>query len=245
MTMILMNFSGVYESQEFWKAEQDALFLDLKAVSGTNGYCSGEAAMAIRDAIHDLPAESVHFLDSGNYHYLSLFWMEKIREPYDLVVFDHHTDMQPSAWGDELISCGAWIRHALLHDRNLKDVWIAGSQQDAFLEAVSQPDLLPHADRIRLAAPGNLIAAMRGAADRPVYLSVDKDVLSKADLDTNWDQGELEAEELLHTLEGICREKTVIGADVCGEPDHQAGAGKILQSDRVNRSVFSCISRFL
>ena len=31
----------------------------------------------------------------------------------------------------------------------------------------------------------------------PVYLSVDKDILSKEELDTNWDQGNVRVDELL------------------------------------------------
>ena len=46
--------------------------------------------------------EGIHFLDSGNYHYVSKIWMEKIEEEFELLVLDHHTDMQPPMFGDIL-----------------------------------------------------------------------------------------------------------------------------------------------
>jgi len=54
----------------------------------------------------------------------------------------------------------------------------------------------------------------------PVYLSVDKDILSKEELDTNWDQGNVASNQVLHFIDAYMQQtpdKTLIGVDVCGE----------------------------
>ena len=86
--------------------------MDFTGLKGVNGYCDEEAGREIRERIEDLSPMEVHFIDSGNFHYISKFWTDKIREDFVLVLFDHHTDMQPSRFG-ELLSCGSWVKDAL------------------------------------------------------------------------------------------------------------------------------------
>ena len=38
-----------------------------------------------------------------------LLWMEKITEPFSLVLFDRHPDTQRPSFGD-ITSCGGWVR---------------------------------------------------------------------------------------------------------------------------------------
>ena len=65
-----------------------------------NCYCTPEAEAEMKTRIKDLEFSGIHFLDSGNYHYLSKFWIEKIEKPFSPLVFDHHTDMQEASfWG--------------------------------------------------------------------------------------------------------------------------------------------------
>lgn len=242
--IIQMNFSGVYRRQKFFEQNIE---IDLTKVSGTNGYCSDEAAEEIRRRIADHPAEGIHLLDSGNYHYATLFWLEKIREPYDLLVFDHHTDMQPSAWGDELLSCGAWIRTALLMARGadgktpLRHVWLAGPEEEAFAEAAGQPDLSAFTERIHRISKDDIERLIAEGTDRPLYISIDKDILSKEELDTNWDQGDWSLEELVSSLKKVCAGKRVIGIDICGEPDAQAHDAEIAGSQSVNEALLSAV----
>ncbi|HIX36291.1 MAG TPA: arginase, partial [Candidatus Blautia pullistercoris] len=93
MRPIIMDFSGIYREEDFWEG-QEPVWLDFQELQGVNGYCAPEAETAIKGKIRDLPVRGIHFLDSGNYHYLSKFWLEKLREPFSLLVFDNHTDMQ-------------------------------------------------------------------------------------------------------------------------------------------------------
>jgi hypothetical protein len=58
--------------------------LDSTHFSGTDGYCDSEGVETIRSLIAPFSASGVHFIDSGNYHYVSRFWAEKIHQPFSL-----------------------------------------------------------------------------------------------------------------------------------------------------------------
>lgn len=227
--IIDMDFSGVYKRRE----RQAEKTVELADLPGTNAYCSDEARDAIREKLAGLPAEGIHFLDSGNYHYASLFWLKKIQRPYQLIVFDHHSDMQPSAWGDELLSCGSWIRTALLQDENLKAVWIAGTHEEAYMEEMREKiRLLTEAE---LSDPGSAFTGLDTSL--PVYLSIDKDILSEEEVDTNWDQGSLRTEVLLECLQYLIKNYSLIGIDICGEPDPHAPDAEIKKSEKIDRKI--------
>ncbi len=123
-----MNFSGVYEMQglktalekkvdsvvaeaENMAAKPVITQLDFQDIPGTNCYCDSLAEEEIGKRIIPFGPEGLHFLDSGNYHYLTKLWLELVKEPFELLVFDHHTDMQHPAFGG-ILSCGGWIREA-------------------------------------------------------------------------------------------------------------------------------------
>ena len=106
MKPIIMDFSGIYREENFLK-EEEALWLDFRKLQGVNCYCTQEAEDEIKEKIYSLPFQGIHFLDSGNYHYLTKFWLEKIQKPFSLLVFDNHTDMQEAAFFG-LLSCGSW-----------------------------------------------------------------------------------------------------------------------------------------
>ena len=52
-----------------------------------------------------------------------------------------------------------------------------------------------------------------------IYLSIDKDVLAKKFVKTNWDQGEMTLPQLEDILRDLCTNHKVIGMDLCGAPD--------------------------
>ncbi len=57
------------------------------------------------------------------------------------------------------------------------------------------------------------------AFDLPVFISVDKDVLSRDELRVNWDQGSMSADTLVKAIEYIAKDCRITGVDLCGEPD--------------------------
>jgi hypothetical protein len=50
-----------------------------------------------------------------------------------------------------------------------------------------------------------------------IYISIDKDVLNRAEALTNWDQGIMDITTLTAYLEAILKTKQVEGVDICGE----------------------------
>ena len=105
MQVIKCNYSGIYALEGFL----DGTVLDFSKLEGTDCFCSPEAAGAIRCALAPYGPGGIHWIDSGDYHYTSLFIQELIREPYTLILIDNHPDDQPSAFGPGLISCGGWV----------------------------------------------------------------------------------------------------------------------------------------
>ena len=88
-----------------------------------------DAQEEIRKRIQEYSYEGIHFLDSGNYHYLSKFWLEKVQQPFSLILFDHHTDMQPSAFFG-LLSCGSWVKEVLETNPYVKEVCVVGPPKE-------------------------------------------------------------------------------------------------------------------
>ena len=107
---IIMNISGVFDD-ESWTPE-GATVMDFRSLEGCNCYCTEEAASTFRKAMDPLPLHGVHWIDTGDYHYLSKLWMEKIAEPFSLALFDNHPDDQEDAFGSGLLSCGSWVAKA-------------------------------------------------------------------------------------------------------------------------------------
>lgn len=215
---VIMNFSGIYEEETFYK-DREVCWIDCRDMSGVNGYCSDDAQEEIRKRIWDYDYRGIHFLDSGNYHYLSKFWLEKIEEPYSLVVFDHHTDMQESAFFG-MLSCGSWIKEVLEEHPYIKEVCVVGPPKAAIEQC--EPNL---ASRVVFLTQEELKAGtlekwhefLENGKELPSYLSIDKDVLCLEDARTNWDQGDMKLEEMEKMIKQVFQKRNVLGADICGE----------------------------
>ena len=114
----IMQLSALY-AEECW-FPKGARVIDLQSLEGTNCYCSPAAAQAIRKSIEGLGPGGLHWIDTGDYHYISLFWMEQIREPFCLALFDNHPDDQDGAFDSGTLSCGNWVKTARESLRSLE-----------------------------------------------------------------------------------------------------------------------------
>lgn len=148
----VFDFSHQYD----YLREQADYYSDCSLISGTNAYCSDEAAEQLREEVNKalvieknnpkapldadgsrekletMPA-GIHFIDSGNYHYMSLFFLERIPTDFTLLLIDNHTDMNENAFGD-ILSCGNWVRKALETLPHLKKVVMLGVKPQYFQE---------------------------------------------------------------------------------------------------------------
>lgn len=136
---IIMNISGVYDD-ECWSIP-GATTLDFRNLDGCNCYCCPEAASAFRSALAALPLQGIHWIDTGDYHYLSKLWMEKVDEPFALVLFDNHPDDQPDAFGSGMLSCGGWVAEAARDIPALKAKVLNGTAVPAGLPVYLSIDL--------------------------------------------------------------------------------------------------------
>ena len=153
----------------------------------------------LRQKLEEFDADGIHFIDSGNYHYMSRIWLEKLNTPFRLVVFDNHTDMQPPTFGG-LLSCGGWVAASLEELPLLKEVLLVGPDQEAFDQ--TEPVLREKVRFLSREKLGEMTLEEKVSffeeltAELPTYLSVDKDVLCPEEASTTWSQGEMTLEEL-------------------------------------------------
>jgi arginase family enzyme len=200
--------------------------------------CSMAALRALGKELSAVPP--MVFLGSGDYHHVSYLLIERLRlleKPIQVVVFDNHPDNMRYPFG---IHCGSWVAHVsglpfvtCVHVLGITSSDVAGLH-------VLENRLRPlHSGRVRYWCIGSDLRALRrlrirhsqsfaSAGDlldafaaesrtwsEPVYLSIDKDVLAPAVVQTNWDQGVMTLEELEQGIEAIKR--LVVASDVTGE----------------------------
>lgn len=244
MSSLVMNFSGIYRKQNFWN---DALAeLDCSQIPGTNGYLDSAAEAEIRRKIEDFSVGGIHFIDSGNTHYLSKLWTDRVAENFSLVVFDHHSDMQPPAF-DGILSCGSWLKAVLDSNPFLQNVFLIGVGKSSVNEIEAS-----YREKVQVVLESECAAESFGRAfvfgekffRYPVYISIDKDVLAERELKTNWDGGSLSTDNLLKLLERILVQGKILGVDICGEPSFRdvfSEDENLRQSNAINASLWNLL----
>ena len=243
----MMDFSGIYEDQQFWRGKEVSR-VEARDIPGTNCYCDEDAMNAIRSRIAPYSSGGIHFIDSGNYHYMTRIWLEKISEPFSLLVFDNHTDMQPPAFGG-LLSCGGWIYDSVMELPLLKRVILIGPDEEAFSrvepEIQEKVEFLSREKLLEMEVAQVCAFVSKHVGKLPLYISVDKDVLCKDDADTNWSQGDMRLNTMLECLKRvreICSEG-ILGVDICGECDPDACERNLL-NDRANQKLLELWKKY-
>lgn len=240
---VIMNFSGIYKEQQFYrnpaKLQEEISWVEVQDLPGSNCYCDEEAGDRIAEEIKGYTGNGIHFIDSGNYHYVSRIWIEKIQIPFRLLVFDNHTDMQFPAFGG-LLSCGGWIAASLEELPMLKEVVLVGPDEEAYAQTEPQ-----FQKKVRLLSREKLLAMTMEEkklffedmkTDLPLYISVDKDVLCVEDAATTWSQGDMKLENLENFLAIVLERQQILGLDICGECDPDACEKNSL-NDRANQKL--------
>lgn len=180
------------------------------------------------------------FLGSGDYHHLSWPLIERRAGagPFEVVVFDNHPDNMRFPFG---VHCGSWVRRVALLPYVARVRVLGISSGDVGRPHAWENYLTPlyrgkleywtvgvdtgWSRRLGLQSafrsfdtPGALLdrfaEEQRGVA-APVYLSIDKDVLSPDVAHTNWDQGRLLEADLARGIDALAGR--LIGSDVTGD----------------------------
>ncbi len=190
--------------------------LDFTNISGTNCYLDPEARQKISCQLAMYPVEGIHYIGDGNYHYMSLLFLERITEDFALVVFDHHPDMQEAAFGG-ITSCGGWVREAMEELPHLKRVYLLGCDRELVGDDASSNSRL---SIYSVQTPKDTAIIDEGLEsvleeELPLFLSLDFDVLRAEDYLSSWSPGILPAEDFYRMYEALLT-KDIIGIDYCG-----------------------------
>ncbi len=169
----------------------------------------------------------ISFLGSGDYHYITYLFLKKIKRKTTLVVFDNHIDCKP-VFDETFLSCGSWIKNAL-ELPFIEKVIVLTNEKNEF----THPYL-----KILKPEPEQLKEELKKTSN--IYLSIDKDILSKETLNTNWDQGNLSIDLLEKLIDTIPVEK-LSGVDVCGEPE-PLNIFEIKKSENINLKIIAKIA---
>ena len=108
---LILDFSHVYCDEKIPKNDR-VHWLDCSDIAECDLYCSKRAEEEIRVRIEPYGIRGIHFLDSGNYHYVTGIMTEQIKQRFSLILFDHHTDMQKPMI-EHMTSCGDWAGKVL------------------------------------------------------------------------------------------------------------------------------------
>ena len=245
-------------------------WFDCTRIDGTDCYCDDEAQAILRKQIEfsktpvlrqaqgpsSISTPGIHFFDNGNYHYMSKIWTDMVQEPFSLVVFDHHPDMQAPRFGN-ILSCGGWVKKVLEENRFIDNVVIVGVADhlaDEIREELSQAgdaSFLDKATFIReseLSDTSNLKPQRRIAPTSHLYISIDKDALSPAFAATNWDQGSLDIATLKEIIADLAAGHKILGIDICGERARDFAGDErhtVQEADALNDRINRELAEFL
>lgn len=256
----VFDFSGIYNEESFYQNDKSSPFciINCRDIPGTNCMCDDDAIMRIKEKIkenamkiagdkcdsdcEEVFAKGIHFIDSGNYHYMSALITDMIKDPFSLVVLDHHPDMQPPMFGD-ILSCGGWVLKVIENNPYVKDIHVIGADR-GLIEKLDKKD----AERVNFYDVSEVRDKLP-ETQYPVFLSIDKDVVRREELVTNWDQGEMTKSELISFIKELFANREVIGVDICGEcsPDQESiDVGKETEvNDKLNLEIIKVIKNQL
>jgi len=246
----LLDFDRSYQQQTFFQ-NRPADRLSLTDVPQSRRLCERWPLETIRARLAACDPAPVTFIGSNHYHYVTALLLQAIREPFVLVLFDHHADFYPSPAPD-LISCGSWLRNVLDELPLLQQALVLGAGRDPRTSRLARRwgSRLVMVDEQQLMRDQAVKAFLgRHVAGRAVYVSIDKDVLDPGEAVTAWDQGHVRLDQLTGLIRQVRSMARLIGCDVCGEADLDpltppSLADQVLdRNNRANAAILDAIGK--
>ncbi|CEG58742.1 arginase family protein [Legionella fallonii] len=163
------------------------------------------------------------FMGSGDFHHLTYPMLTRINKPFLLIILDNHTDC---SFFPPQFSCGNWVNMSSKLSSCVKIIHIGATQGYGKFEKhfgvtqlVAKNKLVTISGSEFVQNGGVLIKQALTDVDSylPFYLSIDKDVLSKEVIMTDWDQGVMSLEDMFMVINLLLQNRQCIGADICGE----------------------------
>lgn len=244
----ILDFTHIYE-EDIEQSLPHIHRIDCSDIPGTDMYVTQEAKQEIARRVKPYGPYGVHFLDNGNYHYVSGIITRQIREPFILFLFDHHTDMQQPMIHD-LTSCGSWAGELLDTFPMLQQLVLIGPAQRQIAnlpEKLKQKVVGISMQQLEEDEAEAQFAKIRG--DLPAYISIDKDVLDRYSARTNWNQGNMSLSTLVYIVEQVFQHLDILGVDICGECSLQEPADALAEDIRIDahtdKVLYHMMNRFL
>lgn len=248
----LLNFDGAYNKQSFYRNKRYD-WIELGSMPNTNLLCEKDTLRLIADKLIERRPGRIHYLGSGNYHYISYLLQARIETPYTLILFDHHTDTIPSP-SESLISCGSWVLDSLQYLPMLKKVFIIGVGEEALQHipaSISQKVVIYTEKSLQANLTTIIQSILKNITTDSVYISIDKDVLDKKEAKTGWDHGTLSLKQIMKMMKALFQNEGVTGVDVCGEypvnpaNDYQEqDKDAIEKNNRANGFILECLDKW-
>lgn len=187
----------------------------------------------------EIPKYNFYFLGHGDFHHLTYLIIKNIKiSNLNVVVFDNHCDNMFLPVG---IHCASWVSHVAKLDHVSKVIIYGMNSNDLNGINLFQNNFklmrahkiyyrtlrnIPKCAKFLSGNAINLISKQKDSLlekikndmaqfDGPIYLSIDKDVLSKEELLTGWDQGQLSTATILQSINSL--KSKIIAADVVGD----------------------------
>jgi len=262
------------------ETSKDVRWLDCTKIVGTDCYCDDDAIKEINELIDNAesnsksesdrnienrdnstsdiaPQQGIHFFDNGNYHYMSKLWTDRVQEPFTLIVFDHHPDMQPPRFGG-ILSCGGWVKEVLDNNKFVQNIIIIGVKDElveTVREELSQSGEASILEKVTFikeselnTLPSIICSDYVNVFSSNLYISIDKDALSPSYAVTNWDQGSLTLDALKKCITALTTNRKILGIDICGERAHDFEGDEhhtVQETDTLNNSLNRELVEFL
>lgn len=267
---MILDFSHVYRDEDIKDIDRFR-YIDCSDIQETDMYCSKNAYEKIWGRIESYGIQGIHYIDSGNYHYITKIITDHITEPFGLVMYDHHTDMQiPMV--PEMMSCGDWAGQALSQNKNLRQLVIVGPPESDIKQTLESYSGSQSGRLLTFSAEdlhGDLLEdkLKHIRTDLPLYISIDKDVLGTEYSETNWSQGDMSIDGLERLLSvffgdqgeeknsdacrnderyaGDIRHSRILGIDICGEIQTDIPVPEYLEAEEKNEKVNIELFRFI
>jgi hypothetical protein len=189
---------------------------------------------------------TVTFYGSGDFHHVSLALVRRLTTPFNLLVLDKHPDWM---CGIPFVHCGTWLRHAsrlpllrrVFHvggDLDFDNAWrwlapwadlrrvkvvvfpaVRRFNRGPWRHVASVPVREGSEPATRARVERLLRPFARSLARYPLYVSLDKDVLTADEAVVNWDSGHLRLAEVTEVLDAFiaAARGNVLGVDVPGD----------------------------
>lgn len=235
----LYDLSGIYKHQNFYK-NYNYHYHDLSKRTGLSCYCDEENLNLLKNLSSDHKGFSINFIDSGNYHYLSYINLRNIKTEFKLVLFDNHPDAKPPCF--PLLSCGGWVLDSAADIPYLGEIEFIGVEPSLMNEVREELITKSLQKKYFNEKKRQYIFKKKSINSHlPIYISIDKDVLSEEYADTSWSQGIMSLPALLTEVKTLFSKNKVLGIDICGEANLNNANYRSELNENANKELLEMI----